>query len=62
MESEFGIEKSIMEMVDQDPYQIVVIIINKKVIWLLIICSLMSLLRTNDHVTKVQSRLYMEEM
>jgi hypothetical protein len=32
MESEFGIEKSIMEMVDQDPYQIVVIIINKKVI------------------------------
>jgi hypothetical protein len=32
MESELGIEKSIMEMVDQDPYQIVAIIFDRKVI------------------------------
>jgi hypothetical protein len=32
MESEFGIEKSIMEMVDQDLYQIVAIIFDRKVI------------------------------
>jgi hypothetical protein len=29
MESEFGIEKSVMEMVDQDPYQIVTINTNR---------------------------------